>query len=151
MGAAVTSVRPGHARACLLSCVHGMRTARIMHMRTHTQEFPGLSKDFTLIVSNVSSGANWLSTALTGSTPDGLELLRLAPLLKAIASGAEPPLAQGAAAAPAAGLQEMALGFGGPGGGGGMTMGGQRLGADGQPVRRKRKRRRKVPKAKDEV
>jgi len=57
---------------------------------------------------------NWVTNALVGSTADALDVTKLLPYLKAVAGGDVPPLAQGSAAAPAAGLKEMKMGFGGP-------------------------------------
>eukprot|EP00316_Scyphosphaera_apsteinii_P004763 CAMPEP_0119327392 /NCGR_PEP_ID=MMETSP1333-20130426/70667_1 /TAXON_ID=418940 /ORGANISM="Scyphosphaera apsteinii, Strain RCC1455" /LENGTH=503 /DNA_ID=CAMNT_0007335971 /DNA_START=184 /DNA_END=1695 /DNA_ORIENTATION=+ len=112
------------------------------------EEFEGLHKDFTVIIANLTSAQNWLSTEMTGATPEGLETVRLGPLLKSIAAGKVPQLPQGSAAAEAAGLKEMSLGFGGDGGG--MSMGGDMV---GKKKRKKGKRKSKTATsgAKDEV
>jgi len=60
-----------------------------------------------------TSSTNWLTTELVGSSPDNLDPSRIISWLKSVASGAAPPLAQGSDAAPAAGLKEMKMGFGG--------------------------------------
>ena len=59
---------------------------------------------------------NWVTNALVGSKADTLDVAALVPYLKAVASGEVPPLPQGSAAATAAGLKEMKMGFGGDGG-----------------------------------
>ena len=105
------------------------------------QDYP--MRDFTLIVSELSSERNWLSTELAGSTPDALEPLHLVTFLSQIAAGDLPELPQKGAAAAAAGLKEMTMGFG-PGG----TTGG----FGDEPAKKKKKKKGKKGKvAKDEV
>ena len=111
------------------------------------------ASDFTMIVSDVTTlpaaeqnmdgsiptTINWASNAEADVSPDRVQLANLAPFLTAIANGEVPPLAQGDDAAPAAGLKEMKMGFGGDGGMGGM----EELGA-----KKKAKKGKKKSKAK---
>ena len=82
-------------------------------------KFYAWTKDFSLVISEVRTRKNWASNELGGVLPDKLQLTSLQPLFERVASGKEKALAQGDAAAPAAGLKEMNMGFG-PGGGGGL-------------------------------
>ena len=84
----------------------------------------------------------WSSSALKGSTPDGLEMGRLVPWLSAVARGEEPPLAQGSQAASAAGLKEMSIGFGSDGKQHNMVDG-KEVNPDGTPMKKKKKKKAK--------
>ena len=83
--------------------------------------------DFTLIVADLNdllppfdphgppdrpATRNWATNVLAKSTPDSLDVARWVPFLQGILSGEIAPLAQGDAAAGAAGLKEMKMGFG---------------------------------------
>jgi len=72
-------------------------------------------EQFTLIVANMTTEENWMDVTSAGAMPEGFDSLRLARMLQNIASFSEKPLPQKEAAATAAGLQEMSLGFGGEG------------------------------------
>jgi len=114
------------------------------------EEYP--LRNFVMIVSNLSSSENWLVESNSGATPEGLDSLAFTSPLQAISDGNMPALPQGSAAAAAAGLKEMAMGFGGDQGGGLME-----VGPDGNPIPNKKKKSKKAKrkgsaaKAKDEV
>jgi len=101
--------------------------------------------DFTVVVANMSSGENWLDASTAGATPEGFDALRLAPFLRRIASFSARPLPQKEAAAPAAGLREMQLGFD-ENGQAKQTMGGPR-----KLKNPNKKKKKKKQQAKDEV
>lgn len=73
------------------------------------------AKDFTLVVSEVRTKKNWATNDEGGVPAEKLQLVNLKPFLERVASGEEKVLAQGDAAAAAAGLKEMRMGFGGEG------------------------------------
>jgi hypothetical protein len=73
------------------------------------------AQDFTLVVSDPRRRTNWVDSAEGGVSPDRVQLSNYVPFLERIASGKEPPLAQDDAAAAAAGLKEMKMGFGADG------------------------------------
>ena len=85
---------------------------------------------------------NWVTNVLARSKADSLDIAKLVPFLKGVVSGEIPPLPQGDAAAPAAGLKEMKMGFGGDG-----------MEEVGAPKKRKRKKGSKLrmPNSPDDV
>ena len=97
------------------------------------------AKDFTMIVSNVENEDNWVANDAAGMTADTVKLTGLASFLTSALGGELPPIPQGDAAAPAAGLKEMKMGFG-PGANGEM----EEVGAEKKP---RRKKKAKAPKS----
>ena len=92
-----------------------------------------------MIVSNVENEDNWVANDAAGMTADTVKLTGLASFLTSALGGELPPIPQGDAAAPAAGLKEMKMGFG-PGANGEM----EEVGAEKKP---RRKKKAKAPKS----
>lgn len=105
------------------------------------------AKDFSLVVSEIRTKKNWASNEEGGVSPDKLQLINLKSFLERVASGKEKELAQGDAAAAAAGLKEMKMGFG-PDGGGMSEISDP---ADRLKKKGKKKKKAKAKEAKDEV
>ena len=102
------------------------------------------AKDFTVVISEVRTRKNWASNEEGGVSPDHLKLANLKPFFERVASGEEKELAQGDAAAAAAGLKEMKMGFG---------AGGEAMQEIVEPGAKKKKKKGKKAKAapKDEM
>jgi hypothetical protein len=110
------------------------------------------ASDFQLLVSEVAGARNYATSMLINATSDTFDASALAPFLRRIASGEEPPLLQGDEAPASVGLRTMDFGMGGDASFSPLSGAG-----DGRKRKSKRKAKAQLksgaaaPSAKDEV